>query len=213
MAAGDGLRWIASGGEGRKHELVIDGETLIARTVRLVRERGVTDIVISGPYDGLGVPTFHPAAETDIVDGRLAVRSMWSDRGRTVILLGDVYYTDTAMRTIIDHAGNEPHLFARFTGSRITGKTWAEPFANSFLAEHRAAHERSLRTVQTLKDRGRIKRAGLWEAYKLDHHRLLPFTYRTSNLGHATVIDDWTEDFDFAKDVEIFLTRRAEAAA
>lgn len=210
MAAGEQRRWREHGGEGSKHLLVIEGEALLDR---IVRQTLGHDTIISGPYPGHLVPTFQPTTDVDIVDGRLGVRELWSDHSRTVILLGDCWYSDEAMQTILEHPGPEPCLFARFGPSRITGKPWAEPFANSFLPADHNRHESALRQAQAMKDKGRAKRAGLWEAYKLEHGQGGGFTYRTRNLGHAVEIDDWTEDFDGPEDYDRWLDRRAEMAA
>lgn len=207
MANGASQRWTASS---NKHELVVDGEPILSRIVRLTAGH---DVVIAGPYPGLGVPNMIPDSDLGIVDGRLSVRSLWATRGRTLILLGDTYYSDAAMTRILDHPGPEPCLFARFHASQITGKPWPEPFANSFMVEHQAGHERSLRYVQALKDKGKLKRAGLWEAYKLEHGKLLPFRYQQRNYGNAVEIDDWTEDFDSPADYDEFMKRRTAVAA
>ena len=211
MAAGEQTRWKAHGGVGSKHLLEVEGETLLAR---IVRQTAGQDAIISGDYPGLGVPNFTPTRDTSIVDGRLSVRELWSDHVRTVILLGDCFYTDEAMRKILDHAGPEPCLFARFRPSRLTGKPWAEPFANSLRPEDLVRHEAALRKAQAAKDAGRAPRAGLWEAYKLERgDRRSSFTYATRNLGHAVEIDDWTEDFDGPEDYDRWIERRACLAA
>jgi len=219
MAAGAGSRW-GQAGLTSKHELVVDGETLLGHTCRLLVANGVEDIVISGPYPHYyplyGATNFLPSVETDIVDGRLAVRELWNTEGRTVILMGDVYYTESAIRTIVRHGGTEPHMFARFGKSRVTGKPNAEIWANSFMPEHHVAHEASLRQAHALmvprfgSSGEPILRAGMWESYLLDHGMLIdrPSPWWIADLGDATVIDDWTEDFDYPEDYLKFIERR-----
>ena len=208
MAAGSSERWGDYLGV-PKQMLPVDGEPLLHRTVRLLRENGVTDILITGPFDDCGVKSARPVGDTEAVDGRLAARSFWNRDGRTIVLMGDAYYSDEAMRTIVGHADRDHHIFARFGPSRLTGKPWAEIFANSFWPEHQAVHETSLRTVQSMLERGELVRAGLWEAYLLDHGHLHdgidePTGY-VGNYGDATEIDDWTEDFDFPEDYDRWL--------
>ena len=217
MANGTGSRFGSTGVT--KHELVIDGETLLGRQVRLLKAHGVDDIVISGPYPDYDVRSFIPTDEVEMVDGRLSVRKLWSPTTRTLILMGDVFYTDAAMSTIALWPGPEPRLFCRFTGSRCTGKPDAEIWANSFMPEHRAAHEASLRKVyasaQPRPGRdGMILRAGLWESYLLDHgmrQDQRPSPWWVGDLGDATVIDDQTEDFDYPSDYARFLLRHRSA--
>lgn len=193
-----------------KQEIVIDGEKLLERTIRLLRENGVNDTLISGPWPGYGVQWFIPEADIDTINGRLGVRRKWSRTGRTVILLGDVFYSEAAMRTIVEYDGRDSHLFARFGPSMTTGKIWAEIFANSFWPEHHQSHERSMRTVVEMHHRGELPRGGLWESYLLDHGHLYDGIHAdgtVDNLGNATVIDDWTDDFDFPSDYDAFMQR------
>ena len=193
-----------------KQLIEIDGEPLLARTIRLLRENGVSNILISGPFPGFGVDSFIPEADIDTINGRLGVRRKWSRVGRTVILLGDVFYSEAAMRTIVEYDGRDMHLFARFGPSALTGKVWAEIFANSFWPEHHAQYEKSMRTVVEMHHRGEIPRGGLWESYLMDHGHLYDGIHAdgtVDNLGNATVIDDWTDDFDFPGDYDAFMER------
>jgi len=196
-----------------KQELVIDGEPLLGRTVRLLRKLGIRDIVITGDWPGYGVPTAQPKGDTAAVDGRLAMRHLWNPDGRTIVLMGDVYYGEDAMRVIVTHAARDAHLFARFGPSSFSGKPWAEIFANSFWPEHHEAHAASLEAVQAMRDRGQLGRAGLWEAYLHDHGHLGDGidgqAGRVGNYGDATEIDDWTEDFDWPQDFDTFMACRS----
>ena len=204
LAAGKSERWGNHLGI-RKHELVVDGETLLARMIRQLRSRAVDDIVLVGPYD-YGVTNFHPQRGEDGIDGRLASRPVWHPTGRTVILMGDVFYSENCMDAIAANT-HEPRLFCRFTASEKTGKPYGEIWANSFMPAHQEAHAASLARVLALHRSGRIRRAGLWESYMLDHGKLLPRP-QLANHGHATVIDDWTEDFDYPHDWDRWVTRR-----
>ena len=202
LAGGRATRW-----KGRvpKHLLVVDGETLLERMVRLLRDRGVSDILMAGPYEvGIQrVPT-----RDDGIDGRIAVMPYASTTGRTVLLMGDVWYSAAAMDAICSD-GPEPRLFARFTGSTITGKRYGEIWANSFLPEHHAETERLLGAVLQLKRRRKIRRAGWWECYCLAHDKLGVI----ADHGDAVVVNDWTEDFDKDDDWVTWTGRRVLASA
>jgi hypothetical protein len=160
--------------------------------IRLLRERGVTDIVMAGPYE-VGVPRVD--TRDDGIDGRLEAMKHASATDRTVLLMGDVWYSDAAMDAICS-AVSESHLFARFSGSTLTGKRYGEIWANSFLPEHHVETAALLRSVLTLKRLRRIRRSGWWECYCLAHDRL----GLIADHGDATVIDDRTEDFDSLED-------------
>ena len=65
-------------------------------------------------------------------DKFLSAESRWSDVGQTVILYGDVFFTEAAMATILSHTG--PHrFFGRRERSYFTGRPWREMFALSFV--------------------------------------------------------------------------------
>jgi len=211
-AAGSEERWDNHLGV-PKQLLPIDGETLLDRMIRLLRENGIVDIVISGPYEVRGVVSVIPEWDTDPVDGRLGVRGLWNEAGRTIILMGDVWYSDAAMQTIVGRSQHDRHLFARFGPSTITGKPWAEIFANSFWPEHHADHEMSLRAVNALCAAGHIPRGGLWESYLLDHGALASGMVDVcrgmiANVGDATEIYDLTDDFDYPADYDRWMAAR-----
>ena len=95
-------------------------------------------------------------------------------------------------------------MFARFTGSALTGKRYGEIWANSFLPEHHAETFRLLGAVLQLKRRRKIRRAGWWECYCLAHDRLGII----ADHGDAVVVDDMTEDFDSVKDWDLWNAKR-----
>ncbi|HUV09938.1 MAG TPA: glycosyltransferase [Acidimicrobiia bacterium] len=213
-AAGSSDRW----GDylGKPKQLAeVDGEPLLYRTLRLLRKHRIRDIVVTGDWS-LGVPSVVPTGDTDAVDGRLAMRELWNPTGRTVVLMGDVFYSEEAIALILAHEDRDAHLFARFGPSSFTTKRWAEIFANSFWPEHHAGHEETLRTVAAMLRHGALKRAGLWEAYLFEHGHLKDgidgTRGRVGNFGDATEIDDWTEDFDWPEDYDRFM-RQYEARA
>jgi NDP-sugar pyrophosphorylase family protein len=121
-AAGAMCRWKLDGelyGGVPKHLIPIGGEPLLWRTVRLLRERDVTDILIVGPDDPryaidgarLFVPADHVpwsgASRLHDCDKFLSSRSEWKTDGRTVILHGDVYLAEDAADSIVGYERRE----------------------------------------------------------------------------------------------------------
>ncbi len=108
MASGEGKRWNNYLGV-PKHLIEINGETLLERTTRLLKENGVNDFVITGNderYSKYGklVSQSDNECEVDrfeesIVDGSVCY------------LYGDVYYTDQAIKTIINNKTNDVEFF------------------------------------------------------------------------------------------------------
>jgi hypothetical protein len=210
IAAGKAERWGNHLGVA-KHFAPLAGEPIIVRTVRLLRERGVDDIVVVGPderydIDGarLFVPT-HDYGSFGDADKFLSSRAEWSQGGRTVVLYGDVFFTDHAMDTIVGHGVREWTLFARPYASKVTHKPWPECFAQSFWPEHRDEHERHLLRVASLHAKGRINRCGGWEHYRSMCGATSAHTIRRGELptDRMVVIDDETDDVDFPADYDL----------
>ena len=99
MSAGEGIRWNNYLGV-PKHLIEINGETLLGRTTRLLKENGIVDFVITGNderYSQYGqlVPQTDNECEIDRFE-----ESIITDQ--VCYLYGDVYYTDNAIKTIIN---------------------------------------------------------------------------------------------------------------
>ena len=85
---------------------VINGEPLIVRTIRLLKERNVEEIYISATsskFDNLGVPRLEHKNSFRAKDG--IVTGYWVDAyyptdKPTIYLHGDVYYTEEAIDKI-----------------------------------------------------------------------------------------------------------------
>lgn len=188
-----------------KHMVEVDGETLLARAVRLSR-RYADDVVIAVRDDNryevdgarsVVTETRESASQRD----RGRHEDLWADDGPTAILFGDVFYTEPAMTTIMTERVDDWRLFCRFEPSRITGKPWGEYFAFRFTPRVKDAWLAACRRVDSLRAAGAIDRSLPWEVYhamcgvsddRLRIHR---------DYGHATVIDDETDDFDSPEEV------------
>lgn len=216
MAAGDDIRWTQKM-RYPKHFIEIEGEEILPRLVRQLTPK--VEIIVSGHPDprykfanaALYVP-YRNRLNYD-ADNSLSTMPIWNYDGRTIILYGDVWYSDEAIETILGFEEREWQLFCRFEPSLLTGKSWGEPWAWSFWPEHIEEHVEAHRRTIRLLERGVLWRCGAWEHYRamcglpdekmgIEHH---------GDYGRATVIDDWTEDFDFIGDLEEFLARRAAA--
>lgn len=214
IAAGEGTRWGDHLGV-PKHLVTVEGERLIDRTARLFSTYG--EVVVIGPDDryrtphsGLYVPTITPS--NGGVDKFLSSRCLWDPDGRTVVLYGDVWFSDDAAHTIGSFPDREWQLFARIDGSKLTGCTWGECFAHSFWPEHHEEHLTRMLLVRDMEATGEISRSGGWE-----HYRAMCGARNAARLGQhgafgrLTVIDDWTDDFDFPIDLDRWISRRAQA--
>ena len=213
IAAGEGSRWGNHLGV-PKHLIDIEGEVLLARTVRQFGAY-TPDVVVVGPDDRylipparLHIPTLTPA--NGGVDKFLSSQHLWNPDGRTIVAYGDVWFSDSAVDEIVGFWEHEWQLFARLDGSSFTGCEWGECFAQSFWPTQHAEHRRALELVRDLEASGEIDRSGGWEHYRaMCGARTATRLGQHADRGRMTLIDDWTDDFDSPADYDRWLARRA----
>jgi len=200
MAGGADEKWLASGGEGRRHFQLVNGERVIDRIVRQLQERGVKDIGIICPpipgYDVAGtyrVKVSHDEWGHEGLNGQ----HLWHLADRVLYLYGDTVFSDRAMDIIVGFVPRKFQMFGSFGRGAIKGGG-GELYAFSFWPEQAEAWHDALEMAFALKARGVIKRAGSWEAYRImggargtavGLHRLYPQVFTRIN-------DRLTDDFD-----------------
>jgi len=212
IAAGTATRW-ANYLDTPKHLISIDGEPILYRTVRQLIDRGVTDIHVVGPVDerykidqcSLYVPVKNP--DVHDADKFLNSEPLWNSDGRTVVFYGDVFFTDDAMDTIVYNEEVSWLLFCRFNGSAFTGSKYGECFAQSFYPEHIDEHRKNLYRIADLIKKRLIKRCGGWEHYRAMNNVPDLEVRIHKKYDRYVVIDDWTEDFDYPNDYNMWIER------
>jgi len=212
IAAGEASRWKNHLGI-PKHFAPVDGEPIIYRTVRLLRERSVVDIYVVGPADDPryaieGSTLFVPKKEphNQDADKFLNSRDLWDANGRTVVFYGDVFFTEYAMDSIVNFEGKDWTLFCRFDSSQYTGTGWGECFAQSFYPKDIEEHKEKLYYIADLKRKNIIDRCGGWEHYRaMQGYRDHEVKEHLHRKGKVFEINDWTDDFDHPTDYERFI--------
>lgn len=201
-AAGDGTRWTTEQQRrpkhyghlpARKHLVSVDGENLLERTTRLLRERGIRDVTITHPqgriYPVTGAQIFEAPAGLPNNAGRLFTQPLWNPTGRTLMLWGDTYFTDAAIDRMVEPRRGWT-LYARLVPSAT--KAGPEIFGVGF---DPVDHERYAATLAELRD---VK----WSSW-IVYFALagLPFnSYSAKGVPDSPCvvpINDETEDFDF----------------
>ena len=209
ICAGEATRWANYMGV-KKHFIEVEGEAILHRTVRLLNEYGIDDIGVvakDDEYNSTEYAMYKPviSEHNGGVDKFLNSQHLWLNDGRTIVLYGDVYFTEYAMQTIANHAHRDWQLFARAFGSRYTGRKWGECFAQSFYPEHIAEHLRKLEQAVELWHEGKIKNPSGWQHYRF-MIGLPPEMVDTIMVGDRFVnIDDLTDDFDSKEDYDLWL--------
>ena len=114
-------------------------------------------------------------------------KEMWLTDSRIVFLLGDVVYSNNAIREILSENSN---FFGRLTGNKFTGKEAKEIFAFSFSAGY---------DVQCYW-RDSMKR--LWQKNK--SAKLWNLSLVEEAITNFFVIEDYTDDIDSPQEYDQF---------
>jgi hypothetical protein len=206
LAAGDGKRWNNFRGTS-KHLTEIEGEVLLHRTCRQFLKH-TSDVVVVGPdrsYKVLGTglfippppkPQWHDAAKF------WSSHEIWGSK-RTILIFGDVYFTDEAVDTIMTNT-DEWKCFLRKGPSSVTGCEHKKIFAFAFNSSQNQRVRDKIAKLIAKNETGR----GGWQLFSelvWDTHH-----YRFDN-PHYVNIDDWTEDFDFPEDLTTWEKKRSES--
>ena len=198
-----------------KQLTVINGERLVDRTIRLLRESGVEQVYISSNdkrFEDCDAPTLHHPNSYKVIDG--VQEGYWLDAfypylkpsDTVCFMFGDVYYTEDAIRTIVGLKCVKNTLFGTKDAKNKKHENWGEPFA--YKVVDYAEFMRGVGIVKEMQEQGLTKRMPIvWELYRylngldVNVQRVLDETY--------VCIDDGTMDTDDINKIEM-LKRRFE---
>jgi hypothetical protein len=203
--AGPAQRWANHTGV-PKHLVQIDGVPILHRTVSLLKEFGATDISILAIDERYRVEGTRFIAPTETAFKNTALghsAEHWSSTKDSVVILGDVYFSEEGMRKIVSHQGERINWFGR-RGAGRSEKRWPEIFAISIPPHCHQELLASFPHVSREFEEGRIKRATGWECYRFLHN--LPMDENLFSEDF-TDIDDETEDFDWPADYEQWIKK------
>lgn len=218
---------IAAGGRGErwgkclgvpKPLITIEGETLVGRSVRLVREHSPdASLAVVASDEALRVPPVAlvdaPYSDPECGLDKLCV-PYWSRDGRTTVLWGDTYYTEDAMRTILGPQSTPVRFFGRNIPSEFTGKVGPELYAFTFDLDGAKLLLPAISECRYLSRRGEMgERLCLWDVYAtVGRQGALLYLAGDEHAGvnqYFTMVHDWTEDFDAPQCYQDWTTRRA----
>ena len=186
---------------------VINGEKLVERTIRLLRERGITDISISATdpqFDYLDVPKLVHENSFKVKEGKIYgywVDAYFPTEEQTTYLHGDVYYTEAAINKILDFVACENTFIGNEVARNKKHLNWGEPFG--WIIVDQKKFRKAIDKTKQLQDEGKLERgyAISWELYrvlnKLDPNKM--FIYDNTYLS----INDQTDDVDAPSKIEI----------
>ena len=200
MCGGTYKRW-----ETPRQLTEVCGEPLVARTIRLLKEAGISDIAISSDnpiFEQFGVPILKH--DNRYVGYGNENNGRWTDAfyptdEPTCYIFGDVVFSPEAIKTIIETETDDIEFFASappFAPEYI--KPWAEPFALKVVNTEHLKH--TINLTKQYQDRGMFKRKPImWELWQVI--QATPLNH--IDYGNYTVINDYTCDVDCAEDIEL----------
>ena len=192
MADGDGKRWNNYMGI-PKHLVKINGESILARTIRLLQENGIEDIIITSQdkrYDfknTIRIPQTDRDCEIDRFE-----ESVLKNITEVCYIYGDVYYTEEAIKTIINTGQQGIHFF---------GHQWEIVAIKVFNIPLFLKHKNKIKKLYLSKQ---LDRCIGWEIYRSLNN--LPLKEHNILKGYH-FIEDGTDDIDYPEDYETFKMR------
>ena len=185
----------------------INGETIVGRTIRLLKENGIKDIIITSHdprFDNLGATRYEPKYNDYSATQKTGYWLNAFPRELLVepvtFLLGDVYYSENAIKTIVN-TETDSTLF--FCSDRTKGlgekyiKQHDEPFAYKVVDTE--LFKEHIEKVKRMYDEGLTRRHPIvWELYRsingidVNTHKL---------VNNYVAINDETCDIDRVEDV------------
>ena len=193
----------------------INGEPLVARTVRLLQENGIKakDIFISSndkSFDGFGVERLEHKNSYRYEDGKL--NGYWLDafylkfksNQKVTYLFGDVCFTDEAIKAIIKSPAAGNILYGSKEAANKEGKNIGEPFA--YVVNDFKSFAAGIKAVKKLQDEGKTDRVPLvWELYRYLNE--LDINRQAVKNDTFRIIDDGTDDIDSPTKLELLRSR------
>lgn len=201
MCGGNYEKW-----EKPRQLLEINGERIVDRTIRQLRENGISDIAIStnnSEFNNIGVQILqhkntYTAREYNDFDG------YWCDAfyptdAEACYIFGDVIFSDEAIATIVKTQTKDIEFFASAPpfDERFSKKS-AEPFALKVVNQR---HLRQAISMLKIYDEQKLfkRKPIMWELWQVIKNTPLNIIDYTN----YTVINDYTCDIDNPEDVEV----------
>ena len=184
---------------------VINGETLLERTIRLLKENGITDYYISATderFKKYGRVLEH---ENSYKYENGKVSGYWIDAyyptdEPCIYLHGDVYYSESAVKKIVNLNPSVNTFIGNEIARNKEHKNWGEPFG--WIVVNQQEFRKGIEETKKLQDEGKLERgfAISWELY-----RVLNGTdpnYMLIDDSNYLSIDDETIDIDAPFQIE-----------
>lgn len=184
---------------------VINGERLVDRTIRLLKENGITEIYVSSDnpvFDSCSVPRLEHENSYKVEDNQL--KGYWVDayyptEEPCIYLHGDVYYTENAIKKILNLNPKVNTFIGNQYALNKEHKKVGEPFG--WIIVDQKSFRNAINECKRLQDEGKSERMPIsWELYEvLNGHDINDFII---NEETYLAISDETIDIDAPWQIE-----------
>lgn len=184
---------------------VINGETLVERTIRLLKENGIEDIFISATnmlFERYGEVLYHDNS-FEFTNGK--VYGYWIDayypmEEPCIYLHGDVYYSENAIKKILNLNPSVNTFIGNEVARNKEHLNWGEPFG--WIIVNQEEFRKGIEETKKLQDEGKLERgyALSWELYRVLNG--LDPNKQYINDDTYLSIDDETIDIDAPFQIE-----------
>ena len=203
MCGGDYVKW-----QKPRQLSIINGEEIVARTIRLLKENGITDISISSNnpiFEKFNVPVLKHD-NLYIANGIGNVKGDWFNAFYPIdepvcYIFGDVVFSPQAIKKIIETDTDDIELFG--SGPPFASnycKTHEEPFALK-VVNQKHLHEAIEKTRELDKEHKFWRKPIVWELFTVIKNAPLQVKMGEYTTDYV-VINDYTCDVDFEEDIE-----------
>ena len=183
-----------------KQLLEVNGERIIDRTIRLLKENGIENIYISSNN-----PEFDTCKAIRIEHENNYItdnNSWWIDAFYPVqepvcYIWGDVYFSEEAIKTIVKYKTDKDVLFGTSDAKNEQHENWGEPFA--YIVNDYNSFFNAIKELKILWKDNKLKRTPIvWEVYRYLHNLDVNIQAITDDY---VCIDDGTIDIDRPEDI------------
>lgn len=185
---------------------VVCGEPIIKRTIRLLKENGIKDILITSHdkrFDNLGVERYEPKHNDWNAEKKTGY---WLNafpiellNDPICFLFGDVYYSENAIKTIVETPTESTLFFCSYDNKdKKYIKHHDEPLA--YKVQDYELFKKHIKIVKKLKDKGKCCREPIvWELYRSINGQYINEHKMTNNY---IAINDESCDIDTIEDIK-----------
>lgn len=203
MCGGNYNKW-----ETPRQLMKVNGEIIVERTIRLLKENGIKDIAISTnnpEFEYLNIPILKHENNFRVEVNKTIgywCNAFYPTNEPTCYIFGDVYFSDEAIKTIVNTNTDDIEFFGSMPPyAKNYPKNHVEPFA---LKVVNTDHLKSaIQTTKELEDEGKFWRKHcMWELWTVIKNVPLQ-TKPDEYIYNYIAINDITCDVDNLRDVEL----------